>query len=61
MKTSQQVQRWKISKRKQLRRKHAQGKIKLADFTLAAANKIKRQLLDVSRVEVLEHEINPDA
>jgi hypothetical protein len=27
---------------------------------LAAANKIKRQALDVSGVEVLEHEISPD-
>ncbi|HEV2209629.1 MAG TPA: hypothetical protein VG167_12690 [Verrucomicrobiae bacterium] len=60
MNTSQQVQRFKALKRQQLRRKHAQGEIELADFTLAAANKIKRQALDVSRVEILEHEISPD-
>jgi len=60
MNTSRQVQRFKALKRKELRRKHANGKIKLAAFTLAAANKIKRQPFDVSRVEILEHEISPD-
>jgi len=60
MNTNRQVQQFKALKRKELRRKHANGKIKLADFTLAAANKIKRQPLDVSRVEILEHEISPD-
>ncbi len=60
MNTSQKVQRFKALKRKQLRRKHAKGRIKLADFTLAAANRIKRQPLDVSRVEVLDYEISPD-
>lgn len=60
MNTSQQVRRFKALKRKELRRKYAEGRIKLADFTLAAANKIKHQPLDVSRVEVLEHEISPD-
>jgi hypothetical protein len=58
--TSRQVQRFKALKRKELRRKHDKGRIKLANFTLAAANQIKRQSLDVSRVEILEHEISPD-
>jgi hypothetical protein len=31
----------------------------VADFTLAAVNTIKSQPLDVSHVEVLEHEISP--
>ena len=60
MKTSRQVQRFKALKRRQVLRKHSQGKLRIADFTLAAANRIKYQPLDVSRVEVLEHEIGPD-
>ena len=60
MTTTQKVQRFKILRRKQLQGKHAKGQIKIAIYTLAAANKIKRQPLDVSRVEVLEHEISPD-
>lgn len=60
IKTTQKVQRFKILKRKELRAKHAKGKIKVADFTLAAANRIKHQPLDVSRVEVSEYEISPD-
>jgi len=60
MNTSQQVRRFKAVRRKELRQKHAKGRINLADFTLAAANKIKRQPLDVSRVKILDHEISPD-
>lgn len=60
MNTTQKVQRFKMMKRKALRAKHASGKIKVADFTLAAANRIKCQPLDVSRVDILEHEISPD-
>ncbi len=60
MNTTQRVQRFKILKRRELQAKHAKGQIKIADFTLAAANRIKRQPLDVSRVEILEYEISPD-
>jgi hypothetical protein len=60
MNTTQKAQRFKILKRRELRAKHAKGTIKIADFTLAAANRIKRQPLDVSRVEVSEHELSPD-
>jgi hypothetical protein len=61
MNTTQRVQRFKILKRKELLTKHAKGKIRVADFTLAAANRTKRQPLDVSRVELSEYEISPDA
>ncbi len=61
MNTTQKVQQYKVLKRKQIRLRHAKGTIKIADFTLAAANRIKRQPLDVSRVEVLDHEISPDS
>ena len=60
MNTTQKVQRFKIRKRRELQARHAKGEINIADFTLAAANTVKRQPLDVSRVEVLEYEINPD-
>jgi hypothetical protein len=60
MNTTQKAQRFKILKRKELLAKHAKGKIKVTDFTLAVANRIKRQPLDVSRVEVWEYEISPD-
>ena len=60
MNTTQKVHRFKILKRKELRAKHGKGKIKIADFTLAAANRIKLQPLDVSGVEISEHEISPD-
>lgn len=60
MNTTQKVQRFKIRKRKELRAKHAKGKIKVAAFTLAAANRIKSQPLDVSRVEISDYEICPD-
>ena len=39
---------------------YAAGKVQIKDFTLAAANTIKNQPLDLSKVEVLDHEINPD-
>ena len=60
MTTSRQVQRFKVLKRRELLREHSKGTLRIADFTLAAANTIKQQPLDVSRVEVLEHEISPD-
>ena len=60
MKTAPQAQRFKAAKRKELARRHAAGKVRLDDFTMAAANQIKRQPLDVSGVEILDHEIGPD-
>lgn len=60
MNTARQVQRFKALKRKERPREHAAGRIRIGNFTLAAANRIKRQPLDVSGVEVLEHEISPD-
>jgi hypothetical protein len=60
MNTARQWQKFKALKRKELARKHAAGKVRTEDFTLAQANKIKRQPLDVSAVEVLEHEISLD-
>jgi len=61
--TLQQVQQFKAMNRRELRRRRGRGntlKAK-APFTLAVANRIKRQPLDVSRVVILDHEINPDA
>jgi hypothetical protein len=60
MHTARQWQRFKALKRKELARQHAAGRVRTEEFTLAGANTIKRQPLDVSGVEVLEHEINPD-
>ena len=60
MKTARQAQRFKALKRKELPREDAAGRVRIENFTLAAANKIKRQPLDVSGVEILEHEISPD-
>jgi hypothetical protein len=60
MDAARQVQRFKALKRKELARKHAAGKVRIEDFTVAGANKIKRQPLDVSGVEILEHEISLD-
>jgi hypothetical protein len=59
MNTIRQWQRFKALKRRALIRR-GKGKFKAANFTLAAVNKIKRQPLDVSRVEILEHEISLD-
>ena len=60
MNTARQAHRFKALKRKELARKHAAGRVRTEDFTLAKANIIKHQLLDVSGVEVLEHEITLD-
>ena len=60
MNTARQAHRFKALKRKELARKHAAGRVRTEDFTLAKANKIKHQPLDVSGVEVLEHEITLD-
>jgi hypothetical protein len=60
MNTARQAHRFKALKRKELARKHALGRVRTEDFTLAKANQIKRQPLDVSGVEVLEHEITLD-
>jgi len=60
MNTARQAHRFKALKRKELARKLATGRVRTEDFTLAKANKIKRQPLDVSGVEVLEHEITLD-
>lgn len=61
MNTTQRVQRFKILKRRELQARLAKGKIRIADFTLASANRIKQQPLDVSRVEISEYEISVDA
>jgi hypothetical protein len=61
MNTIRQVQQFKRFKRRELRQKHAAGEVKVADFTLAAANKVKHQPLDVSRVEVSDYEVTPDS
>jgi hypothetical protein len=60
MNSSEQVQRFKASSRKALARQRLAGRGKTRPFSLARANKIKSQPLNVSAVEVLEHEINPD-
>jgi hypothetical protein len=60
MNTARQAHKFKALKRKELARKHAAGRVRIEDFTLAKANKIKHQPLDVSGVEVLEHEITFD-
>ena len=60
MKTNRQVQRFKAKKRKELAEKHGKGELSVKDFTLAEANVIRNQPLDVSRVEVLEDEVSPD-
>lgn len=54
------IQRFKALKRKELAKKVASGKMRIEDFTLAAVNTVKRQALDVSEVEVLDHEISFD-
>jgi len=59
MNTAKQVQRFKAWKRKELSRSQA-APGRSDDITLAAANRIKRQPLDVSGVEILEHEISPE-
>lgn len=60
MNTASQVQIFKALKRKQLAKKHASGRVRKVGFTLAGVNIIKHQQLDVSGVEVLEHEISLD-
>ena len=60
LRTSSDLQRFKARRRQQLARKAAAGKVRLSDFTLAAANTIKRQPLNVSLVEVFENDICPD-
>jgi hypothetical protein len=47
-------------RRKSLLQDYAGGKLRLADFPLAAGNEIKKQNLDVSGVRVPEYEINPN-
>ncbi|HZM01906.1 MAG TPA: hypothetical protein VFC44_02685 [Candidatus Saccharimonadales bacterium] len=60
MHTARQVQKFQALKRKTSAKKRAAGKGARGNFTVASANDIKRQPLDVSGVEILEHEINPD-
>lgn len=60
LRTNSDVQKFKARRRKELAEKLARGQIQISDFTLAAANKIKNQPLDVSMVEVSENEIYPD-
>jgi hypothetical protein len=60
MKTNRQVQQFKAKRRKELANSRAAGTVQVRDFTLAAENVIRNQELDVSRVEVLEHEIAPE-
>ncbi len=50
----------KAAQRAALIRKYAKGQLRLSDFTLAAANAIKGQGLNVDGVDILEHEINSD-
>ncbi len=57
--TPQDVQRFKALSRKKLVRRN--GRRNGATFSLAVANRIKHQPLDVSRVVILDHEISPDA
>jgi hypothetical protein len=57
---ARQAQKFKALKRKELPKHDAAGRAKTGNFTLAKVNKITRQTLDVSGVEVLEHEITPD-
>ena len=59
MKTYRDVQKFTARKRKELIKNRALGK-KVKTFTLAAVLNIKNQPLDVSRVEILDYEIDPD-
>ena len=60
MNAARQAQRFRALKRKEPAREHAARRVRTGNFTLARVNIIKRQPLDVSGVEVLEHEISPD-
>jgi hypothetical protein len=60
MKTNRDIQRFKAARRKELVKSQGADKAQIKNFTLAAANTIRHQTLDVSRVELLEHEISPD-
>ena len=60
MKTARQVQKFKAESRKELNKNRAAGTGHITQSSLAAANTLKKQLLDVSRVELLEDEITPD-
>ena len=60
LKTCRDVQKFKAQRRKALLKDYAAGKVQLQDFTLAAANTLKHQPLDLSRVEILDHEIDPE-
>jgi len=60
LRTNSDVQKFKARRRKALAEKVAKGQIQISDFTLAAANTIKQQPLEVDMVEILENEICPD-
>jgi len=61
IKTLQQVQRFKTLNRKRPVQSSTRRNSQQAAFSLAAANRIKHQTLDVSQVVILDHEISPDA
>jgi hypothetical protein len=60
MNTAEQVHKFKALKRKELVKPHSAKSSRTGTFTLARANRIKSQPLNVSRVKILEHEIHPD-
>jgi hypothetical protein len=60
MKTNRQVQEFKVRNRKALASKRAKIRLRGHALTLASANLIRKQSLDVSRVEILDHEIEAD-
>ena len=59
MKTYKDVQKFTMRKRKELIRNRALGK-KVKTFTVAEVLNIKDQPWDVSKVEILDYEIDPD-
>jgi hypothetical protein len=60
MNAGKKAQEFNALRRRELARRHAVGTMRTKAFTLAAANKIRHQSLDVSRVDILEHEISGD-
>ena len=57
MLTARQIHKLKAGKRKAMVRKRSGGERSAAITSVASANTIKGQRLDVSGVEVLDHEI----
>lgn len=60
MDSTRQVQKFKALQRKKLTKQGTALNGTRETFTLARINKIKRQPLNLTGVEVLEHEIDPD-